>query len=409
MELSRQAARDLLLYAQGLTTAPRSARKANVLRAIRRMQLLQIDTIHVVARSPYLVLFSRVGPYELRWFDELLAEGKLFEYWAHAMCFLPAEDYPLYASLIEHGLKHGFAWWRNAPQWLQQNAREAAHVRERIAQEGPLRSSDFVNTGSRRGPWWDWKVEKAALEYMFITGELMIARRDSFQRVYDLRERVQPGWNSAMALPKAQVHLQLVRQALQALGVATEPWLRDYYRLKQVTTQAALRELVAQGEVVEIRIEAVPGRAYALSSQLPLLRKAARGALRSVRSAYLSPFDPVVWDRRRGRELFDFDYTIEVYTPGPKRQYGYFTMPILHNGALIGRLDPKAHRKDGVFEVRGLHLEPGAKLDEADWRQLAAELSALAQWHSTPKIALAPGVAAGIARQLRRALKNIYT
>lgn len=407
LQLDLRTARTLLLHAQGLL-APvrRSARKADVLAAIRRMGLLQIDTICVVARSPYLVLYGRLGPYEPRWLDELHAAGKLFEYWAHAMCWLPAEDWPLFGSTIEHWREDGHRDWRWAQDWLDKHPELAGHVLKRIRDEGALRSADFVNTG-QRGPWWDWKGEKAALEFLFLTGELMIARRDKFQRVYDLRQRVRPDWDSAQALPREEVLCCHVRKSALALGVATTAWLRDYYRLPLAGTRQALHALLDSGELLEARIEGVKEQAYIHRDTLPVLRKAERGKLADQRTALLSPFDPLVWDRRRNRELFGFDYTIEVYTPGHKRQYGYFTLPILHQGALIGRLDPKAHRKDGVFEVKALHLEPGVKLGTESIEEIAAELQSCASWHSTPRVVIGASDPPALAAKLRRALGRI--
>src|SRR5258706_7219377 len=190
--LSIQEARHLMLAAQGLAQAPqRAARKRDVLASIRRMGLLQIDSINVVARSPYLVLWSRLGHYGAEWLNELLTEGALFEYWAHALCFLPIEDYPLYRRVMLDGLLHG---WQSVPRWLREHPAVVEQVRARIQQEGALRAADFESDHKRTGGWWNWKDEKTALECLFITGELMVPRRESFQRVYDLRERVQPGW-----------------------------------------------------------------------------------------------------------------------------------------------------------------------------------------------------------------------
>src|SRR5579871_5794334 len=201
MDLSLSAARALLLAAQGLQSSPsKPACKTDCLAAIRRMELLQIDTISVVARSPYLVLWSRLGDYEPRWVDELLAEGALFEYWAHAACFLPIEDFGIYRRrMLEYADDHGYT-----PSGL--NGRDAerqevlARVLTRVREQGACRSADFECVTDRARTWWDWKPEKIALEHLFNAGVLMIARREGFQRVYDLRERVLPDWDDAQAL-----------------------------------------------------------------------------------------------------------------------------------------------------------------------------------------------------------------
>ncbi len=374
------------------------------------MGLLQIDTIHVVNRSPYLVLHSRLGDYRRQWLEELLAEGKLFEWWAHALCWVPREDWPLWRGLMLHGMRERNKPWDSILDWLQKNRAAADIVLAQIRERGPQCSADFQappeRADKRTGVWWDWREEKAALEFAFWTGELMIARRDRFQRVYELRERVVPGWDDAQALPEAEARVALIRRAALALGAATEPWLRDYYRFRyQHVARTAIQELVDTGELLECRIEAVPGQAYLHRDLLPLLQKAEGGKLVATHSALLSPFDPLVWDRKRNRELYDFDYTIEVYTPEHKRQFGYFVMPILRRGELVGRLDPKAHRKDGVFEIKALHLEASVKLDRSAWQDIARAVQASADWHGTPRVTVGTSDPPGAARSLTAALK----
>src|SRR5215210_2314672 len=174
----------MLLAAQGLNSAPKRATKGDVREIIRRMGVLQIDSIAVVARSPYLVLWSRLGSYEPRWLDELLAEGALFEYWSHAACFIPIEDYGLYRRLMLEGSEKTRAWFSTHPD-------EVRRVLARVREGGPVRSAEFARADGRAGGWWEWKPEKRALEHLFAAGELMISRRDpNFHRVYDLRERV---------------------------------------------------------------------------------------------------------------------------------------------------------------------------------------------------------------------------
>ena len=368
------------------------------------MQLLQIDTISVVARSPYLVLYSRLGSYDPRWLDELLAAGKLCEYWAHAACFLPVEDYPL--ALVRHEHTQ-LSWQRRWKAWAADHKREVGHVLERIRKEGALRSKDFENE-TKRGTWWDWKVEKIALEYLLLNGDLMVARREGFQRVYDLRERVLPKWEGNSKLPgAAETYKQLVEKSALALGAATEPWLRDYYRLKQVDTKRAIGALLADGVLTAVELESTGEEAYVHAKHIPLLRKALRGGLDCDRTELLSPFDPIVWHRERASQLFGFDYLIECYTVEHKRQYGYFTLPILHRGALIGRLDPKAHRRQGVFEVKSFHLEPGVKLGLDDWDQLGRAIRRLAEWHGLPGISVGSSSPASSRKLLVKALDRV--
>lgn len=234
-KLSIQMARNVMVAAQGLAYPPiRPATKADVLEAIHRMYLLQIDTINVVARSPYLVLWSRLGDYDPKWLDELLADGSLFEYWAHAMCFIPMEDYPLYRRLLLDAIenqnwKHIWpAKW--AVKWLREHAKLVKKIRTQIQENGPVRSADFENKNHVSGGWWNWKEEKDALEAMFMTGELMVAYRQNFQRVFELRERLLPDWDDTRLPSKEEVHRTFALRAVHALGIAFPSWVSDYFR-----------------------------------------------------------------------------------------------------------------------------------------------------------------------------------
>ncbi|MGB9751326.1 MAG: hypothetical protein C0183_11600 [Roseiflexus castenholzii] len=384
LTLAPGALRALLLAAQGLDRPPeRTATKDDVLAAIRQMKALQIDTIHVVARSPYLVLWSRLGAYAPRWLTDLLAERAIFEYWSHEACFLPIEDYPVYRSLMLTGQTRSNAYAR---RWLQENQEIATALIDHIRANGTVRSADFTRNDGATGGWWNWKVEKMALEMLFIVGDLMIDRRENFQRVYDLRERVLPEWNDARALDVAAAQRILTLAAAQALGAAPARWLADYFRTSKAETARIAAALAAEGALMTAHVEGWRDPVYIHPDNLPLARAAAAGALCSTVTTLLSPFDPVVWDRRRALELFGFDYRIECYTPASKRRYGYFTLPILHRGALVGRLDPKAHRKDGIFEVKALYLEPGVDPNEDLAINLAEALRSCAAWHGTPEV-----------------------
>jgi hypothetical protein len=381
-------ARRVILAAQGLDHPPdRQAVKADILGAVRRMGLLQIDTIHVVARSPYLVLWSRLGDFRQEWLDELLADGALFEYWAHAMCFLPIEDYPIYRRRMLDAGRDG-AWpekW--AVQWAEENPEIMERVRTHLRENGAVRSIEFENKDHRSGGWWNWKAEKDALETMLLTGEVMIARRQKFQRVYDLRERVLPGWDDASALSTEEARTRLTLRAVHALGVALPAWISEYFRQPKKDMPRWLEALAAESQLQRVEIDGIAGPAYVHPDRLDLLEEAANGREPTL-TTLLSPFDPLVSDRKRARELFDFDYMIECYTPAAKRRYGYFTLPILHRGRLIGRLDAKAHRTQGIFEIKALHLEPGVPMTAELIADLAATLHRLAGWHGTPDLVI---------------------
>ena len=371
----------MLLAAQELGSAPERATKDDVRGIIRRMGVLQIDSISVVARSPYLVLWSRLGSYEPRWLDELLAEGAIFEYWSHAACFIPIEDYGLYRRLMLAKTEKTRAWMEAHPDALE-------HVLGRIREQGPVRSAEFARTDGRAGGWWEWKPEKRALEHLFAAGELMISRRENFHRVYDLRERVLanalPNWEDALAPNEQEVRRALALKAVRSLGVAVARWVPDYFRMPKKDVAGLLEELADEGSLLRAGIEDEP--AYVYPDNAGLAENVLSGGSQSAVTTLLSPFDPVVWDRARALELFGFDYKIEVYTPAARRRYGYYSLPILHDGVLVGRLDAKAHRKQGTFEVKAIHLESGVPVSEDLTAGIAGALRDCAGWHATPEV-----------------------
>jgi uncharacterized protein len=398
IEFSVEAARELLLAAQGLGTVPKRATKDDVRETIRRMGVLQIDSISVVARSPYLVLWSRLGSYEPRWLDELLADGALFEYWSHAACFIPIEDYGLYRRLmIEGGEK--------TRTWMRAHHEEIKHVMERVNENGPVRAAEFARTDGRGGGWWEWKPEKRALEHLFAAGELMISRRENFHRVYDLRERVLanalPDWEDALAPNEQEVWRALALKAVRALGVAVARWVPDYFRTPKKGVAGLLEELADEGELVCAGIEGLDEPAYVHPGNAEPAKKILSNGLQSSVTTLLSPFDPIVWDRARASELFGFEYKIEVYTPAARRRYGYYSLPILHHGALVGRLDAKAHRKQGTFEVKAIHLEPGVPVSDDLVTGVAWTLRDCAGWHDTPEVLVRRSDPSELAEMLR--------
>ena len=355
-----------------------------MLSAIQRMAQLQIDTIHVVARSPYLVLFSRLGAYDPRWLDAHLAEGSLFEYWSHEACFVPIEDYRL---LRHRMLDPAGMGWKYAADWHARHRTEIDGLLEHIRQNGAVRAADFAREGGKGNGWWDWKPEKRHLEVLFATGQLMVAARHNFHRVYDLAERVLPGWDDARDLPPLEaVSRELLLRSCRALGIARADWVADYYRLPRRPYGDALRALADEGELVPVHIDGWKQDTFVHRDFAPLIDDAASGQLASTVTTVLSPFDPVVWDRKRAAALFDFDYAIECYTPAAKRKYGYFVLPLLSRGKLVGRVDAKAHRASGVFELKSFHLEAGVRPSRRLMSDLRRALQRCADWHGTPQL-----------------------
>lgn len=394
LSLSQDSVRGLMIAAQGLQQREaKSTTKADVRKIIRQMHILQIDTISVVARSPYLVLWSRLGDYDPHWLEDLHAEGALFEYWAHAASFLPIEDYPLY----RHSMLNDHDNWR---KWMVEHDETVQKLLTHIRENGAVRSADFERVDGQQSGWWNWKEEKAALDGLWTMGDLMIAKRHNFHRIYDLRERVLPGHDDANVPLLEAIHQAFVLNTVQALGVTKASWIADYFRMYKKDALTALNALVERGAVRTVQVEGWKTPGYYHADAEKAIKVAAKGNIPVSKTTFLSPFDPIVWDRTRALELFDFDYKIEVYTPAPKRKYGYFTLPILYQNRLIGRLDPKAHRQDGLFEIRALHFEPGVVVDEAMIASLKQALQECAAWHKTPKVVVRECVEPGVAELL---------
>ena len=412
--LSITQARALHLAAQGLLTAPTKAATPLALRkCITQMHLLQIDTIHVVSRSPYLVLFSRLGQYPRHWLEDALAQGHIFETWAHEACFAPAADLLAHRGYNQATRRHwGLA---HAQRTHQQQRVHLDKLLAHIEITGPVKSSDFERKDGGGGAWWGWKDEKRWLEALFATGELMVARRENFHRVYDLSHRVAPDAIAAEleALEAGNphdaeaLHRQFILHSVAALGVTQARWVNDYFRLKPRLKDTDLDVLVEAGALLRVTVEGWNAPAYVHPQNKALLKKASAGKLEATHSALLSPFDPVVWDRERGSTLFDFDYRLECYTPEPKRVYGYFVLPILCRGELIGRLDAKAHRAEGVFEIKTLHAQLGMRWTAQQIEDVARAIQRCAIWHNTPMVKISKTQPVNLCTPLRKALLNV--
>ena len=395
------------LAAQGLLARPRRrARKNDVLAAIERMRMLQIDTIHVVARSPYLVLFSRLGTYSPRWLDELLESGAIFECWAHEACFAPAADFPLHKR---HALERLGHWaMKSALRMRREQAPAMEALLARIRASGAVKTADFEGGEKKKGGWWGWKDEKRWLEALFALGELMIARRENFQRVYDLGERVlakmgqDSGARCVVGNDATSLRHRRSARARRHAGALD----RRLFPQRTASEGRRSRRLCRQRRTAAHRGRWLGCAGLLHADHRDICVAAARGRLRATHTTLLSPFDPVVWDRERASALFDFDYRLECYTPAPKRVYGYYVLPILHRGRLVGRLDAKAHRADGLFEVKALFLEDGVEPSDALADSIARAIRDCAQWHATPEVRVVRCTPRSFNRPLQQALRS---
>ncbi|WP_455562214.1 crosslink repair DNA glycosylase YcaQ [Escherichia sp.] len=384
--LSLADARNLHLAAQGLLNKPRRrASLEDIPATISRMSLLQIDTINIVARSPYLVLFSRLGNYPAQWLDESLARGELMEYWAHEACFMPRSDFRLIRHRMLAPEKMG---WKYKDAWMQEHEAEIAQLIQHIHDKGPVRSADFEHPRKGASGWWEWKPHKRHLEGLFTAGKVMVIERRNFQRVYDLTHRVMPDWDDERDLvSQTEAEIIMLDNSARSLGIFREQWLADYYRLKRPALAAWREARAEQQQIIAVHVEKL-GNLWLHDDLLPLLERALAGKLTATHSAVLSPFDPVVWDRKRAEQLFDFSYRLECYTPAPKRQYGYFVLPLLHRGQLVGRMDAKMHRQTGILEVISLWLQEGIKPTTTLQKGLRQAITDFANWQQATRVTL---------------------
>ncbi|MGH3715849.1 MAG: winged helix-turn-helix domain-containing protein, partial [Micromonosporaceae bacterium] len=351
--LSHAQARRIALAAQGFAEpAPKTPPDVRRLRRlVERLGVLQVDSVNVLLRAHYMPAYSRLGAYPRDQLDRLAGSKprRLFEYWGHEASLLPVALQPHLRWRMELGHQWGVG------RWAQKNPEFVQWVLDEITDKGPLTAREIDHDVPRRKEnWgWNWSEVKKALECLFWDGRVTAARRNgSFERVYDVPERVLPAEVVNAPTPtRAEAHRELIRTAAEALGVATEKDLRDYYRLAPGESQAAVAELVEAGALTPVTVEGWRHPAY--------LWPGARVPRRVSATALISPFDPLIWERARTERLFGFRYRIEIYVPAPKRVHGYYVLPFLRGDALVARVDLKADRKAGVLRVPAAWAEPG--------------------------------------------------
>jgi len=395
IDLSAAQARRVAIAAQGLDRArPATVNLGTVDRTIQRLGVVQIDSVNVLRRAQYLPLYSRLGAYAPDLLDRATgrAPRRAVEYWAHVAAIIPVDLWPVFADRMARYREDGHPWWGNGHS-------QAAEILARIRDVGPSTARD-LDDGARRAKenWgWNWSEAKQALEYLFLAGELAVAGRTSqFERVYDLPERVlpaavlnRPGWSASDA------HLELVRRAARALGIASANCLADYYRLSVAEAKAAIGALVESGELVPARVEGWNKPTF-LHAESRLPRKVSARTL-------LAPFDPLIWERDRTESIFGFRYRIGIYTPAAKREHGYYVLPFLLGDRLVARVDLKADRNTSTLRVLAAFAEPQTPSDVAE--QLADELRSMAGWLGLATVEVAPrgDLARALAPEVARA------
>ncbi len=378
IKISADAARRIALAAQGFAS-PRPEKPPGlpeITRMVRRLGLLQLDSVNVFSRAHYLPLFSRLGPYDRALLDRIAAHGpgrvdrRLVEYWAHEASLIPVEYHPL----MRWRMSSVTEAWGSMRRVEREQPGLIADTLALVDDQGPIRSRDtgIPRKQAQPGAMWNWHDGKVALEYLFYTGQVSAARRINFERHYDLTERVlPPAVHSAPTPTREASQRELLRISAKALGVATEPDLGDYFRLPRGESKSRVAEMVAAGELHPAQVEGWSAPAY-------IWPKAQRPRAVHAR-ALLSPFDSLVFFRPRVERLFNFFYRIEIYVPGHKRVHGYYVLPFLLGDRLVARVDLKSDRQAAVLRVKAAFLEDGAHA-ELVAPELAAELQTVAAW-----------------------------
>ena len=375
--ISQATARRIALAAQGFADPlPRGpVDRRHLRRVLGRTNLLQIDSVNVLQRAHYLPAFSRLGPYDIGLLDRMAyVDHELFEYWGHEASLLPVALHPLLRWRMQQNHRYSAV--------SGEQAAFVAEVLRLVRERGPVGAGD-IRVGERlKGAWWSWDATKRGLEYLFASGEVTTAGRRSFERLYDVPERVLPPAVLELPTPDpADAIRELIRLSARAHGIGTLRDLADYFRLRLTPTKPAVASLVEAGELLPVAVQGWDEPAY-LFSQAAVPRRVRRSAL-------LSPFDPLVWERARTTRLWGFHYRIEIYVPAPKRVHGYYVLPFLHDEALRARVDLKADRKAGVLRVLASWLEPGSDAGDVA-HALAAELRRAADWQGLGDVLVSP-------------------
>ena len=383
--LSIADARKLAVAAQGFDT-PRPQTKATqrqVDAIIARLGVLQIDSVNVLVRSQELPLFARLGNHNRNAIPKATEAKKLFEYWGHEAAHLPVSFHPLFRWKMNAARTGKVTHW-GLTSFYEENKAFVKRTLKHVEKNGPITSRELSTRTEKKGTWWDWDEAKVALEYLFLTGQLMSRGRGSdFARIYDTPERVLPRHILDAPTPSEDnARKQLLVRSSIAQGVATASDLADYYRQKPAAVRPLIAELVEEGELRAVAVDGWTEKAFVhRNAKLPKQLHA---------TALLSPFDSLVWCRPRNERLFNFHYRIEIYTPKEKRKFGYYVLPFMMNGELVGRVDLKGDRGNSTLLVNSVHVEKGVKRSAIS-DALNTELHTMANWLGLEQVQIARG------------------
>jgi uncharacterized protein YcaQ len=383
--LSIADARRIALAAQGFDTArPKTkATQRHVDVLIARLGVIQIDSVNVLVRSQELPLFARLGNHDRNAIPKATEAQKLFEYWGHEAAHLPVELHPLFRWKMDAARTGKVTHW-GLTSFYEENKAFVKRTLKHVVTNGATTSRELSTRTEKKGTWWDWDEAKVALEYLFLTGQLMSRGRGSdFARIYDTPERVLPQRViDALTPSEHDARKQLLVRSAIAQGVATASDLADYYRQKLATVKPLITELVEEGELREVAVDGWTEKAFVhRNAKLPKQLHA---------TALLSPFDSLVWCRPRNERLFSFHYRIEIYTPKEKRKFGYYVLPFMMNGEMVGRVDLKADRANSALLAYSVHTEKGVKRSSIN-EALNAELHAMATWLQLDQVQIGRG------------------
>lgn len=402
------ALRAMVLHTQHLTTPNEAPPTADTMTdLVTALGYVQIDTLNVVNRAHYVTLWARLGSYDLADFDRLIysdGQRRLYEGWGHAASIISLEHYRYHRWRTDHQYSYNPTF----REWLNKDGNRALvdQALARIRAEGGLRVGNFAHDGPQRGVWYDWKPPKMALEALFAWGDLMVADRVNFQRVYDVKERVLPAWVDTTPVPDEEARRFCLEQAAKALGVFDLRHLTFYAYMRATPVRSAIKTLVQDGTLVEIQGESMNGvKTWVVHrDNLPLLQRAADGEISARRTTFLAPFDSLFWAWNRDQSLWGFNHLLECYKPAKDRVYGYFCLPILHQNRLVGRFDPKLDRKTGVLHLNALYLEPGVEPDDELIAGAAAAMRDFLAWHGATSLTIEKSDPAAFGEKLMRAL-----
>lgn len=388
--ISTQTLRRLAIQKQCLSGTRPPATTQGLLEVLRRLRCLQIDPIRAVERTQYLVLFSRIGPYDPALLDQVAyADRQLFEYWAHAASYVLAEDYPIHAYRMAHRKESSAAWAVQFREWLAANRHFADYILDTIRNEGPKLTAELEDRSTKlweSSAWWSSRNTSLMIQSLWDRGILMVSKRDGLKKYWDLAENVHPEWEEMETLEGLTLTKKAAQLSLQALGVANGIQIKNHFtRNRYPGLDEALSELESEGRIIRVRIEDAAegfdrkGPWYLHADDLPMLDRLARGDW-APRTVLLSPFDNLIADRDRTERIWNFHFRIEIYVPAKKREFGYYVMPVLHGDRLIGRIDPRFDRKSGTLHIQAVYREPDAPNDEQTIRNLRAAIAELSEF-----------------------------